>query len=67
MTLANDSPQELSSSCAVHAQCSLAPRMESLFRHCMLQNNEVSLTEGGEMLGDSTETALVQHWLRKGF
>ena len=45
----------------------VAPGLESLFRHCMLQNNEVSLTEGGEMLGDSTETALVQHWLRKGF
>ena len=34
---------------------------ESLFRYAMLLNNEVRFSEDGSILGDSTETALVNH------
>lgn len=44
----------------------VAPGMEELFFDCMMLNNEVSFTEEGEILGDSTETALVHHSLLKG-
>ena len=42
------------------------PDHESLLHHAMLLNNEVRFSEDGEMLGDSTETAIVKYALDKG-
>ncbi len=39
---------------------------EELMMHAMILNNEVKFSENG-LLGDSTETALVDHALKKGF
>lgn len=39
---------------------------EELLTHAMVLNNEVKFSEDG-LLGDSTETALVDHALKKGF
>jgi Ca2+-transporting ATPase len=43
-----------------------APEKEDLLKHAMILNNEVKFSEDG-LLGDSTETALVDHALEKGF
>ena len=40
---------------------------DDLLRHAMLLNNEVRFSGDGNMLGDSTETALVQYALGSGF
>jgi Ca2+-transporting ATPase len=42
-----------------------APGKEELLKHAMILNNEVKFSEDG-LLGDSTETALVDHALEKG-
>lgn len=42
-----------------------APDKEDLLKHAMLLNNDVKFSEDG-LLGDSTETALVDHALEKG-
>src|SRR5215203_738377 len=42
-----------------------APEKEELLKHAMILNNEVKFSEDG-LLGDSTETALVDHALEKG-
>ncbi|MBC7875124.1 MAG: HAD-IC family P-type ATPase, partial [Ferruginibacter sp.] len=42
-----------------------APGKEELLDHAMILNNEVRFSEDG-LLGDSTETALVDHALEKG-
>jgi Ca2+-transporting ATPase len=42
-----------------------APEKEDLLKHAMILNNEVKFSEDG-LLGDSTETALVDHALEKG-
>ncbi len=42
-----------------------APEQEELLKHAMILNNEVKFSEDG-LLGDSTETALVDHALEKG-
>jgi Ca2+-transporting ATPase len=42
-----------------------APGKEDLLKHAMILNNEVKFSEEG-LLGDSTETALVDHALEKG-
>src|SRR5690606_39246808 len=42
------------------------PQMKDLFLHSLMLNNEVRFTEKGEILGDSTETALVQYSMMKG-
>lgn len=39
---------------------------EELFRSAMMLNNEVRFSEDGGLLGDSTETALVQYALKNG-
>ena len=44
-----------------------APDKEDLFHHCLMLNNEVKSTESGELLGDSTETALVDYARLKGY
>jgi len=38
-----------------------------LLLHAFLLNNEVRINEEGELNGDSTETALVQHAIEKGY
>ena len=43
-----------------------APEKEDLLKHAMILNNEVKFSEDG-LLGDSTETALVDHALEKGY
>src|SRR6187401_785056 len=42
-----------------------APEKEDLLKHAMILNNEVKFSDDG-LLGDSTETALVDHALEKG-
>ena len=42
-----------------------APEKEDLLSHAMILNNEVRFSEDG-LLGDSTETALVDHAIEKG-
>ena len=42
-----------------------APEKEELLSHAMILNNEVRFSEDG-LLGDSTETALVDHAVEKG-
>jgi P-type Ca2+ transporter type 2C len=39
---------------------------EELLKYAMLLNNEVRYSEEGELLGDSTETSLVQYALKNG-
>ncbi|TMI62725.1 MAG: cation-translocating P-type ATPase [Bacteroidetes bacterium] len=43
-----------------------APEKEDLLKHAMILNNEVKFSDDG-LLGDSTETALVDHAVEKGF
>ena len=43
-----------------------APGKEELLRHAMLLNNEVRFSDDGNILGDSTETALVYYAQEKG-
>ncbi|QHT70741.1 cation-translocating P-type ATPase [Rhodocytophaga rosea] len=43
-----------------------APDKDELLKHAMLLNNEVRYSEEGNMLGDSTETALVNYAVNKG-
>ncbi|MDO9376729.1 MAG: HAD-IC family P-type ATPase, partial [Ferruginibacter sp.] len=43
-----------------------APGQEELLNHAMLLNNEVRFSEDGKIMGDSTETALVNFSLEKG-
>lgn len=40
---------------------------ENLFYQAMMLNNEVQISADGELMGDSTETALVQRSMDKGF
>lgn len=40
---------------------------DDLLIHCMLLNNEIKLSEDGEIAGDSTEIALFNHALKKNF
>ncbi len=42
-----------------------APEKEALLKHAMILNNDVKFSEDG-LLGDSTETALVDHALENG-
>jgi P-type Ca2+ transporter type 2C len=42
-----------------------APQQEDLLKHAMMLNNEVKFSDEG-LLGDSTETALVDHAMEKG-
>jgi Ca2+-transporting ATPase len=42
-----------------------APGKEDLLKHAMILNNEVKFSDDG-LLGDSTETALVEHAMEKG-
>lgn len=43
----------------------MAAEAEDLFNHALLLNNEVKIAEDNHLLGDSTETALVQYALDK--
>ncbi len=43
-----------------------APGMEELLSHAMILNNEVKFSQGNGLLGDSTETALVNYALENG-
>lgn len=43
-----------------------APEKEELLRYAMMLNNEVRFSQDKELLGDSTETALVNYALEKG-
>ena len=40
---------------------------EELLKYAMLLNNEVRASENSELLGDSTETALVYYALKDGY
>ena len=42
------------------------PEADELLRHAMMLNNEVRFAEDGKLLGDSTETALVNYALQNG-
>lgn len=42
------------------------PEKDELLRHAMLLDNEVRFSEDGNILGDSTETALVNYAVEKG-
>src|SRR5690606_6615525 len=42
------------------------PDHEDLLDYAMMLNNEVRFSENNELLGDSTETALVSYALEKG-
>lgn len=42
------------------------PGKEELLQYAMLQNNEVRFSEDGNIMGDSTETAMVNHVLKNG-
>ena len=44
----------------------VAPENDELLRHAMLLDNEVRFSEDGNILGDSTETALVNYAFQKG-
>lgn len=43
-----------------------APGKEELLSYAMILNNEVRFSENNELLGDSTETAMVNHVLKNG-
>ena len=43
-----------------------APENEELLSYAMLLNNDVRFSHQGELLGDSTETALVNYSIKKG-
>ncbi|HRO44375.1 cation-translocating P-type ATPase [Agriterribacter sp.] len=43
-----------------------APEQEELLSYAMMLNNEVRFSDNKELLGDSTETALVKYVLEKG-
>ncbi|HLU90206.1 MAG TPA: cation-translocating P-type ATPase, partial [Cyclobacteriaceae bacterium] len=43
-----------------------APDQEELLRYAMMLNNEVRITDNRELLGDSTETALVSYAIDRG-
>ncbi len=43
-----------------------APEKEELLRYAMMLNNEVRFSQDNELLGDSTETALVYYAMEKG-
>ncbi len=43
-----------------------APEKEELLHYAMMLNNEVRFSEDNELLGDSTETALVKYAIEKG-
>jgi Ca2+-transporting ATPase len=43
-----------------------APEQEELFIYAMMLNNEVRFSDNEELMGDSTETALVNYALEKG-
>ncbi|MHA4842837.1 cation-translocating P-type ATPase [Flavitalea antarctica] len=45
---------------------SSVPGQEELFLYAMMLNNEVRFSDDNELLGDSTETALVKYALEKG-
>jgi Ca2+-transporting ATPase len=42
------------------------PEKEELLSYAMMLNNEVRFSKNGELLGDSTETALVRHAIENG-
>lgn len=45
----------------------VAEGKEDLFHHAMMLNNEVRFAEDGKLLGDSTETALVNYAIKQGY